>query len=178
VFDTLREVATQLCIRYNGVMADTHEPLFVGHGADAPRSDQPFVEREAITALVRNQRTGKILGLRWKAVNWETFVTGGIEDGQTPEEAARAEVLEETGYKNLRLVQKLPRFHSKFYHAPKRVNRFAHFHSFLFELENEDCEQISIDELKKHECVWLDEHELIQFRLPEGHRFLLEHVSK
>jgi len=74
------------------------------------------------------------------------------------------------------LVKELPRFHSKFYHHPKGVNRFAHFHSFLFDLENDEREQISDDEQKNHECVWLGEADLENFRLPEGHRFLLKYV--
>ena len=152
------------------------EPLFVATGSDAPRSELPFVEREAITAIVYNPKTNKYLGLRWKKVDWETFITGGVEKGQTPEEAARAEVREESGYKNLSLVSELPKFHSKFYHAPKGVNRFAHFHSFLFDLQNEEREQISPDEQKKHEFVWLDRVELEKFRLPEGHRFLLKFI--
>lgn len=154
-------------------MNDTSEPLFIAGGTDAPREKLPFVEREAITALVRNPKTGKYLGLRWKQVDWETFITGGIEEGQTAEEAARAEIREESGYKNLRLVMELPKYHSKFYHTPKGVNRFAHFHSFLFELENDEREDLSADEQKKHEYVWLDKSELEKFRLPEGHRFLL-----
>lgn len=157
-------------------MENIQEPLFIDTGAGAPRPELPFVEREAITAIVVDLKTNKYLGLRWKQVDWETFITGGVENGQTPEEAARAEVREESGYKNLRLVLELPRFHAKFYHVPKRENRFAHFHSFLFELENNEREETSADEQKKHECVWLNETELEKFRLPEGHRFLLKHI--
>lgn len=152
------------------------EPMFVDTSATAPREGLPFVERNAITAIVRDPKTGNYLGLRWKEVDWETFVTGGIEEGQTAEEAARAEVLEETGYKNLRLITELPRFHSKFFHPPKGVNRFAHFRSFLFELENDEQAPLSAEEQKKHECVWLNREELETFRLPEGHRFLMKSI--
>lgn len=158
-------------------MNTTQEPLFVAGGVDTPREGLPFVEREAITALVRDPKTGKYLGLRWKEVDWETWITGGVEPGQTAEEAARAEVREESGYVNLRLIAELPRYHSKFFHSPKGVNRFAHFRSFLFELENDEREETSADEKDKHECVWLAERELARFRLPEGHRFLLDSIQ-
>lgn len=154
----------------------TSEPVFLDQGPDAPRLELPFVERDAITALVRDPKTGKYLGLRWKEVDWETFVTGGIEEDQTPEEAARAEIREETGYKNLSLVRQLPNYHSKFYHAPKGVNRFAHFQCFLFELVDDKRDPVSEEESRKHETVWLNETELVNFRLHEGHRFLLNQV--
>jgi 8-oxo-dGTP pyrophosphatase MutT (NUDIX family) len=159
-------------------MEHTEEPIFIATGIDAPREELPFIEREAITAIVIDPKTKKYLGLKWKTVDWETFITGGVEEGQTPEQAARAEVLEETGYKNLKLVAELPKFHAKFYHHPKGVNRFAHFHAFLFELENEDREEVTADEQKNHDCIWLDEVELEKFRLPEGHRFLLKYIQK
>ena len=157
-------------------MENDNEPLFIDGGADAPREGLPFIERAAITALVRDPVSGKYLGLRWKKVDWETFITGGVEEGQTPEEAAHAEIHEESGYKNLRLIKELPRYHAKFYHAPKGVNRFAHFHCFLFELENSEQETLATEEAEKHECVWLDPVELEEFRLPEGHRFLLKNL--
>ncbi len=153
-------------------------PLFVAEGPDAPRPELPFVERQAITAIVYDPKVDKYLGLRWKQVDWETFVTGGVEDDQTPEEAARAEVHEETGYKNLRLIKELPLFEAKFYHAPKCVNRFAHFRSFLFELEDDQRDPLAEGEEKKHECVWLDKTELATFRLPKGHRFLFDSISE
>ena len=158
-------------------MNEANEPLFIDTGANTPRADLPFIERQAITALVRNPRTGEYLGLRWKEIDWETFITGGIEDGQTAEEAARAEIQEESGYKNLRLVRELPRYNSKFYHGPKGVNRFAHFTSFLFELEDEAREEVSAEEHQRHECVWLSASELKVFRLPEGHRFLFDNIN-
>jgi len=159
-------------------MEYNNEPLFTDVGISAPRAELPFIERNAITAIVRDPKKNKYLGLKWKKVDWETFITGGVEEGQTPEQAARAEILEETGYKSLKLLMELPKFHAKFYHGPKGVNRFAHFHAFLFELENDEHELISEEEQKNHDCVWLSEEELKTFRLPEGHRFLLKFVLK
>ncbi len=154
------------------------EPLFIDETeAAAPREEQPYVERDAITAIVRDPKNGKVLGLKWKQVDWETFITGGIEEGQTAEEAARAEIREETGYTNLILVKELPPYHAKFYHPPKGVNRFAHFSSFEFELLKDERDVLSEDEQQKHEPVWLSPEELASFRLPEGHRFLVDFID-
>jgi 8-oxo-dGTP pyrophosphatase MutT (NUDIX family) len=108
-------------------MSHLQEPLFVDVGMNAPRTDLPFVERNSTTSVVYNPRTNMYLALRWKEVDWETLITGGVEEGQTPEEAARTEIAEETGYKNLRLVAQLPAYHSKFFHHPKGVNRLTPF---------------------------------------------------
>lgn len=157
-------------------MDNPNEPLFVDTGTNAVRPDLPFVERNAITAVLRDPKNGKYLGLKWKKIDWDTLITGGIEEGQTAEEAAMAEIREETGYKNLRLVGELPRYHSKFFHGPKGENRFAHFQCFLFELVDDEHEEINADEQTKHEPVWLSTEELKTFRLPEGHRFVLNHA--
>jgi 8-oxo-dGTP pyrophosphatase MutT (NUDIX family) len=149
---------------------------FVDTGKDAPKPDLPFKERDAITAIVRDPETGKYLGLQWNKIDWETFITGGIEGGQTAEEAACAEVFEETGYKNLRLVCELPRYDAKFFHGPKGENRHARFRCFLFEV-NDTPEKPTDSELAKHKPVWLDSDELKSFRLPEGHRYLLNYIQ-
>lgn len=157
-------------------MNTSNEPLFVDTGRDAVRPGLPLVERDAITAVVRDPETGKYLGLKWKQVDWDTLITGGIEEGQTAEEAAFAEIREETGYTNLRLVRELPTYHSKFFHPPKGVNRFAHFRCFLFELAGSECEEISSEERSKHDPIWLTREEMESFRLPEGARFIMEQV--
>lgn len=153
-------------------------PLFVDTGSNGPKEDLPFIERDAITAIVRDPKNGKYIGLKWKQVDWDTLITGGIEEGQTAEDAARAEISEETGYKNLRLVSELPKYDAKFFHAPKNVNRYAHFQCFLFELLDDVHEQLSDDEQSKHTCVWLTKEEMKDFRLPEGHRFVFDYMVK
>lgn len=158
---------------------DSNEvPLFIDSGSNAPKEDLPFVERNSITVALRNPSNGKYLGLKWKGVDWETLITGGVEEGQTAEEAAKAEILEETGYRNVRLIAELPRYDSQFFHHPKGVNRYAHFRCFLFELENDERNDLSKEEQAKHEPVWLSPEELKAFNLPEGHRFALDHAQQ
>jgi ADP-ribose pyrophosphatase YjhB (NUDIX family) len=150
----------------------TKEPLFIDTTPEgAYKEGKETIERNAIMAIVKNPVTGKYLGLRWKKIDWKTLITGGVEEGQTAEEAAREEVAQETGYKNLKLVKTLTNVHSKFFHGPKDVNRFAHFTVFLLELENDECEELTDDEKAKHEVIWLDESEMDAFGLPPAHQF-------
>ena len=152
-------------------------PLFVDTTNNAVRPGLPFVERDAITAVVYDPKALKYIGLRWKdGSNWETLVTGGIEVGQSAEEAARAEIHEETGYKNLILISELPRYDSKFFHHGKQVNRYAHFQCFLFALVDYERDGVSADEQKKHEILWLTQEEMEKFHLPEGHRFVFDSI--
>lgn len=140
-------------------------------GPDAVQKDKPLVEREAISAIIKHWSEDKYLALKWKAVPWITFLTGGIEKGQTAEEAARSEIREETGFLNLKLVQTLPNTHSQFYHGQKKENRFAHFKNFYFELEN--GEQVEIDEAQgkaKHDVIWLKPDEVEKSLTPPGQK--------
>jgi leucyl-tRNA synthetase len=129
------------------------------------------VEREAITAIVKHWSEDKYICLKWKKVAWGTFITGGVEKGQTPEEAAMAEIMEETGYRHPILKRILSRTHSKFFHIPKNENRFAHFHNLYFELKDGDKAAVSEDEQAKHEVRWLTKDEVPKFLTAEGHRF-------
>ena len=142
------------------------------------KEGEPFVERDAILAIVKHWEKDEYLGLKWKKVAWQTFITGGPEEEQTPEEGARMEILEETGYKNLKLLKKLPMVHSQFYHVPKKVNRFAHFHSFLFQLENGEQESISDKEKENHEIVWLSKKEVGKFLTPDSQKYIWENLEK
>ena len=103
-----------------------------------------------------------------KKINWHTFITGGVEKGQTPEEAARTEVLEETGYKDFKNVSEFSKFHAKFFHVPKDENRLAHFRTFYFELGSGECETVSDDEQKHHDILWLTPEEIVKVLTPPG----------
>ncbi|MCC2630506.1 MAG: leucine--tRNA ligase [Candidatus Paceibacter sp.] len=143
-------------------------------GSGKIHEGEPYVERDAIMALVKHWSEDKYLGLRWKKVDWETLITGGVEKGQTPEDAARAEIEQETGYKNLKLLKSFGFADSKFYHGPKKQNRFGHFHMFVFELENDERNMLTEEEQGNHDPVWLTREQLETFKLPSSHRHLVK----
>lgn len=136
-----------------------------------PRPNLPFVERDAIIAVVEHWSEDKFIGLKWKQVDWQTLITGGVEKGQTPEEAARMEILEETGYKNVELVAHLGKEDAKFFHPPKNLNRFGHFDIFHFKLKNGERNELTADENAKHEVVWVARNEMMNFLGPEGQKY-------
>ncbi|USN87392.1 MAG: NUDIX hydrolase [Candidatus Nomurabacteria bacterium] len=98
------------------------EPSFRGTGEDIPHEGAEIIERNAINAVVCNPKTGRYMLLKWKDLPWIAFVSGGIEKGQTAEEAVRTEVKQETGYINLKLISVLPRYNALFWHGGKKVN--------------------------------------------------------
>lgn len=118
------------------------------------REGKETIFRNAIIAVVKNPKTDKYLCLKWKKQPWVTFVMGGIEDGETPEQAAIREIIEETGYKNFKFVKNLGSAQSEFFAAHKDVNRIAHTRELLFELINEEKDSISEEENEIHEIVW------------------------
>jgi 8-oxo-dGTP pyrophosphatase MutT (NUDIX family) len=152
-------------------------PTFIATGAHAPRPELTFEPRDAIAAAVRNLTTGRYLVLRWKKVAWTTFITGGT-DGMDAEAAARLEIHQETGYRDLEVVGVLPRFRSKFYHTPKGLNRDAFVTPFLFNLISEDQDPVAADELEKHDWTWLSLEELLACGLPEGHQYMLQTILR
>ncbi len=148
------------------------EPLFTDTSAEgAVKEGVPMVERNAIMAIVKHWSEEKYIGLQWKKVDWQTLITGGPENGQTAEEGAVQEILEETGYLHPKFLKKLGRVHSQFFHIPKQVNRLAHFDVLYFELQDDARREISEEEQGIHEVKWLTPDEMDRFLSPEAHRF-------
>ena len=126
-----------------------------------PKEGVKTVFRNAIQAIVINPKDKKVLMLKWKKHPWTTFVTGGVDGGENPVVAAEREVLEETGYKNIKFVKKLGGpVDSNFYANHKGVNRKAHFSGVVFELKDEERENISDEEKAIHDVEWMSWDEI------------------
>ncbi len=115
-----------------------------------------IVFRKIVMAIVRNPKNDTYLVLRVKNPTWTTFVIGGVEEGEDVETAARREVVEESGYKNLKYIRTLGGpVYSEFYAGHKGVNRTAHNTTVLFELENEEQDELDPEEAEKHSVDWV-----------------------
>ncbi len=130
---------------------------------DDPRDDKETEKRDIVTAIVKNPKNNSYLCLNWKTTDWKSFPTGGT-DGEDLVKAAKREVGEETGYKNLKFIKQIgDSIFSEFYRPHKDSNVFANFKYLLFELENEEKEVVAQKEKDQHEAVWVKETEVSSF---------------
>lgn len=150
------------------------EPLDrnTGPGDDAYRPNIEEVERQNVVCIVEHPTEDKFLCAVWKQVNWHGFVTGGIEAGHTPEETARHEVIEETGYQNIASVRVFDESsHGLFYHVIKKHNRLAHYR--IAHIKLLDLEQIETSEEEKAiaDFVWIEGSKVHEFLTREDMRY-------
>ncbi len=161
--------------KYNLPIKQVIEPLYVQYTEPGSfKKDEPIVFRRGIIAIVKHWAEDKYICLKWKKVDWHTWVTGGIETGQTPETAAIAEIQEETGYLNPKFIKELGIVHGLFYHVPKQENRLVEGHIVYLELQDDKKETVSADEDEKHELMWLTKDELTKLLTAETHQYALK----
>ncbi len=142
--------------KYDLLIREVIMPLRVDVN-NPPRKEVKFVERQVVHALIRNPKTGKFLLLKWKKFPWKTLIIGGVEkeDGGDIIGAAKREVYEETGFKNLKYVKTLGgQVKAQFFATHKNENRTSYTHALVFDLENEERDQVAEEELAKHDIFW------------------------
>ena len=120
---------------------------FVGTGESEIRPDKPFTEREVVVAVIKHPTEEKYLCVRNKKFGWLNFVMGGIEDSETPSEAAIREVQEETGYQAIEIDHEMEFvYFDNFYAQHKDVNRHITTHTVVGKLTNLDKVERSLEE--------------------------------
>jgi len=139
---------------------------------DAYRPGEDIKERNNVVVIIEHPDKEDYLCARWKKVDWQGFVTGGIEEGKTAEETALEEVREETGYQNVKLVKVYDRSsHGLFWHVVKNENRKAHYKIVHVKLENLDRNEPSDEEKEIAEFVWVPKGEVNSFLKREDMRY-------
>lgn len=122
--------------------------------ANKPLEGLEIVERDNVEVFLYDPVTKKILCLDWKDFGWKTVVIGGL-DGDSPIDAAKKEVLEETGYKNISFIKEIGKTRSGYYAAHKKENRIANTIGLLFQLVDYEQVEVNPEELEKHIPVWI-----------------------
>lgn len=139
-------------------------PFFVDNTeACKPRLGFKEIERKVAVVIIKHPKEDKYLCLDWKVNNWKTFLTGGIENGESEEVGALREIYEETGYKNLKFIKLLGSNYSYYFAPHKNQNQFVLDYGLYFELVDETRDDISEDEKKKHDILWLDKKDVSDF---------------
>ncbi len=120
-----------------------------------PQEGKKDVYRTNVHVFVRNPKDNTYLCLKWKKFDWNTFIIGGVEKGEDIIEAAKREVLEETGYKNIKLIQTLGEgVEAHYFAAHKDENRISISLPILFELIDEERHEVSTEESVQVEPYW------------------------
>jgi leucyl-tRNA synthetase len=146
-----------------------------------PKKDLPISKRAIVHAIVKHPSQDKYLFISWKDHAWNSLITGGIENNETLAEAGKREILEETGYKNARFIDTSGsswEIHSYFYAEHKNENRYMVARGAFFQLENEECVEITEDEKKKHDIVWLDAIKARDFLTHINQKYIWDIIQK
>ena len=131
-----------------------------------PKAGKENTKRDIVHIILRSPQNNSVLveflnGEEWGENKPKTFIIGGIEEGEAVEEAAVREIKEETGYKNVNFVEEIPfEQQSLFYAAHKDVNRLVNVHTLVFDLIDEEREEVIEEEKKLHDIRWIKENEV------------------
>ncbi len=150
---------------------DAHNP---------PQEGFENVERETVIVHLKDRSTGKYALLNWHGTleGITTAIMGGIEDGQTPEDAALMEIKEEAGLDNVKIIGKTRWLTvSRYCASHKKQNRTAISYGLLAEVESLDHqEKISESEQNLHTLVWVDKDKVADTLTPDHQKYVWEQL--
>ncbi len=146
-----------------------------------PQAGFDEVVRETVIVHLRDKSTGKFALLDWHGSldGITTAIMGGIEDGQSVEDAARAEISEEAAINNVTIVKQLRWITAAQYCAShKSQNRKAISHVLLAEIDSLDGQgKIDSNEQNLHTLVWVDEAEVLNRLTPAHQKLVWEQLN-
>jgi 8-oxo-dGTP pyrophosphatase MutT (NUDIX family) len=128
-----------------------------------PRDDKEWVFRNNVVLVVKHWREDKYLYIDYNNQKWKCLIQGGIEEGETIEEASIRELEEESGYYDIKGIRRLPfKMANVFYAAHKGVNRYSIVDGCYIELKSGKQKAIDEKEKEEHTAKWATKEELFE----------------
>lgn len=153
-------------------------PYFTGEREDAPRANKPTVRRHSVVAIIKNVDTDEYLCEEARIGDCRSFVQGGIEEGETIEQAALREIKEETGYIDVSIkyiynISVINHFFAA-YKGKNATNRFSKLEIVFGNLNSDKHIDITDEEKKKQKVIWVKKEKLKDFINLNHNRFALD----
>lgn len=157
--------------KYGLEIVDVVAPHIVLTGDCTPQEAKATSKKDVVTAIVRDQKENKYLVLQWDKLFG--FVGGGVEQGESFEEAIKREVLEETGYTDFQITEViLPNLYGHGFKPRKDVNCFDLDRAFLVDILDTSKQTNHEGETDEHTIHWLTEKEVSKLISLEHHAFM------
>ncbi len=141
-----------------------------------PQPQFTEVKRDTVIVHLKDVSTGKYALLNWHGTleGITTAIMGGVEPGQTPAEAALAEIAEEAALTGVKITNALRWITAARYCAShKQQNRCAHTYAFTAEIDNlQQQGDIPESEQKIHSLVWVEEAKVLHTLTPDHQKYV------
>jgi leucyl-tRNA synthetase len=158
--------------KYNLVVKQVVAPHIVLTGDCTPREEKETSRKDVVSAIVRNKKTNEYLVLNWENKRFG-FIGGGIESGETYEEAVKRELIEETGYTSFEIVREvIPYLYGHGYKPRKDINCFDLDKVFLIDILDTEKQEDNENVAGEHSLKWLEEKEMSAVLTLDHHKFI------
>ena len=143
-------------------------------GQDAPKNDENIVEFDAATVIIKHweEELYYVVEFSNKA---QGFVGGHVELGETTEQTAIREMVEESGYIDIKSIEQLiEHAYGRGYKPRKSREEECHDSLYLIHLKSGERVNVNDHEIKKGD--WMSVDEIVRSQLfSDGHRLFFEY---
>ena len=118
-------------------------------------------KKNSIVAILYDEANDKYLTVNWHEMGGRLFIGGTIKEGETSLDCAIREIKEETGYKDIELVHKLPKINHHYYAYNKDKYFNIESTGFLFKLVSNAQDEQNLDDDEKFDLEWVDKNTIM-----------------